>query len=192
VAQPSLPSDPSAVYRRLLDESEARVELIGGEVVVHAAPGLGHAFGAAAVGADLYQAYQRGRGGPGGWWILPEVDVELDAAHKYRPDVAGWRCERVSKIPSERPVRVVPDFVCEVLSPTNAEWDLGPKRAGYARAGVPWYWSLDPEAQRLEAFELDGNHFRSIGVVTRETPGALRPFDAVVIDMGEVFPIGGG
>lgn len=191
MAQPALPSDPIAVYRRLLDESAARVELIGGEVVVHAAPGLAHAFGAAAIGADLYQAYQRGRGGPGGWWILPEVDVELAPSHAYRPDIAGWRVERVPRILPERPVRIVPDFVCEVLSPTNAEWDIGPKRAGYERAGVRWYWILDPIDQRLEALELDGGRYVTSGVVTREAPGSLRPFDAVAIDMREVFPIGG-
>lgn len=31
-----------------------------------------------------------GRGGPGGWWILPEVEVEVElGADVVRPDVAG-------------------------------------------------------------------------------------------------------
>jgi len=190
MAQAVLPGDPLSVYRVLL-ESDARVELIDGEVVVHAAPGLAHSFGAAGVGADLYQAYQRGRGGPGGWWILPEVDVEFDAAQAYRPDIAGWRSERVVRIPTDRPVRIVPDFICEVLSPSNASWDLGPKRSGYERAGVAWYWILDPRARTLEALELHGAHYVNAGRVTREASGCLPPFEQVLLDMRELFPLDG-
>lgn len=188
MAQP-LPLDPIALYRRLL-EADARVELIDGEVVVHAAPGMLHGFGTSGLGSDLYQAYQRGRGGPGGWWILQEVDIEMErGVQAYRPDIAGWRRERVTVIPASRPVPIVPDFVCEVLSPSNARWERGAKRDGYARAGVLHYWLLDPESQVLEAFALSGGGYRLLGTVTRESPGALEPFPALRIDLKEIFPI---
>lgn len=190
MSQPWIAATPPEVYRRLLDE-EVRVELIDGEVVVHASPGLLHGLGMSALGSDLHQAFQRGRGGPGGWWILFEVDVELEpGAQAYRPDIVGWRRERLIAIPKARPVPIVPDFVCEVLSPSNARWDLVQKMNGYARAGVPWYWILEPEAQRLNAYELAEGTYRDKGVVTRASPGSLPPFEALRLDLAEVFPLG--
>jgi Uma2 family endonuclease len=192
VAQRSFAPTPDEIYRRLLAEETAHVELINGEVVVHAAPGMLHSFGASAVGSDIHQAYQRGRGGPGGWWILVEVDIELRAASQaYRPDIAGWKRERVTRIPEERPVKIRPDWVCEVLSRTTASWDLGSKHDGYAAGGVPWYWVLDPEHRVLTAFELFEGGYRLAGTVTAKATGSLPPFEAVRIDMSEVFPIEG-
>ena len=37
-----------------------------------------------------------GRGGPGGWWIFVEVDVALSVHDIVRPDLAGWRRERLA------------------------------------------------------------------------------------------------
>ena len=191
VAQSHLPQEPLALYRRLLDEG-ARVELIDGEVVVHAAPGMLHGFGVAGLSSDLYQGYQRGRGGPGGWWILIEVDVELaPTLQAYRPDIAGWRRERLQRMPVERPVRVTPDFVCEVLSPTNARWDRTQKKEGYERAGVQRYWLLDPGARTLEAYELFEGSYRIAGNIAANGSGRLPPFDAALLAMRELFPIDG-
>ena len=172
------PSTPLDVYLRLLDaEDEPLVELVDGEVVVHAAPGVLHSFGASGLGSDLHQFYQRGRGGPGGWWILFEVDIQLVAAAQcYRPDIAGWRQERVPRIPLQRPLEVVPDFVCEALSPTNAAWDLGPKRAGYHAAKVGWYWILDPDHKTVTAHEWTPGGYRVAGTVTDKHPGSIPPF----------------
>jgi Uma2 family endonuclease len=192
VAQPIFAPTPDDIYRRLLEEESGHVELIDGEVVVHAAPGMLHSFGASAVGSDIHQAYQRGRGGPGGWWVLIEVDIELrPRAQAYRPDISGWKRERVTRIPEERPVRIRPDWVCEVLSRSTASWDLGSKRDGYAAAEVPWYWVLDPEHRILTAYQLSEGGYRVAGTVTAQAPGNLPPFEAVQFDMTEIFPLDG-
>ena len=44
----------------------------------------------------------------------------------------------------DRRVNGVPALIVEVLSPSNAEYDQGIKRAAYARAGVPEYWIVRP------------------------------------------------
>ncbi len=191
MAQPRLLQEPLDVYRRLLDE-EVRVELIGGEVVVHTAPGMLHGFGLAGLSSDLYQSYQRGRGGPGGWWILNEVDVLLaPGMQAYRPDIAGWRAARMERVPVERPVAIVPDFVCEVLSPSNAHWERGPKKTGYERAGVSWYWLLDPAARSLEAYERVEGSYRPAGGIDANGTGRICPFEGVLLDMRQLFPIDG-
>jgi len=182
---------PVEMYLRLLETDEnAHVELIDGEVVVHASPDVAHSFGASGVGAELYIRYQRGRGGPGGWWVLDEVDVLLTAWEQaFRPDLAGWRQEHVPAIPKLRPIRIRPDWVCEVLSPSTKRWDLGPKLQAYLSAGVPYYWILDPAEQKLTAHALAGDVYEVVGVVTRSAPSSLPPFPEAVFDMNELFPI---
>jgi hypothetical protein len=35
--------------------------------------------------------------------------------------VAGWRRERMPEMPDDEPIRVVPDWVCEILSKTTRQ-----------------------------------------------------------------------
>jgi Uma2 family endonuclease len=50
---------------------------------------------------------------------------------------------------------VVPDWIAEIVSPSNAAQDRVDKRALYARSGVAFYWIVDPAARTLEALRLD-------------------------------------
>ncbi|MEM6789286.1 MAG: hypothetical protein AAF715_17315 [Myxococcota bacterium] len=50
-----------------------------------------------------------GHGGPGGWWIFVEVDVALSTHDVVRPDVAGWRRERLRDPGEKRPIEIGPD-----------------------------------------------------------------------------------
>jgi Uma2 family endonuclease len=135
--------------------SDARVELIAG-ALVHLPPPLPeHGRGQRTIGRYIGGPFDddHGRGGPGGWWILPEVEVEL-GADVVRPDVAGWRRERLPSPSGMRPIRVVPDWICEALSPSNERHDRVYKADLYGRHGVALYWIIDPGEQILEAFEL--------------------------------------
>ena len=49
-----------------------------------------------------------------------EVDVALGPNDVVRPDLAGFRRERLPRPGNIRPIEVVPDWVCEVLSPSSA------------------------------------------------------------------------
>lgn len=104
-----------------------RHEIVGGELVQKASPTFEHGSAQGSVFVALRDF--RGRGGcPGGWWLGTEVEIELAAHEVYLPDVSGWRIERVTDSPSGRPVRMVPDRVCEVLSPSTAGRDRQPAR----------------------------------------------------------------
>lgn len=100
-------------------------ELFGGVLYTMTRPRARHARAASIVGGDLNGAYDRGRGGPGGWWILVEPGIELVALDvvEIAPDVAGWLRERMPTLP-DGPITVAPDWVCEVLSPTTRSHDL--------------------------------------------------------------------
>jgi Uma2 family endonuclease len=48
------------------------------------------------------------------------------------------------------------DLVIEILSPESVGRDRGDKFYEYERAGIPEYWLIDPETQRAEFYQLDG------------------------------------
>ena len=73
----------------LAQPSERRVELIDGEFIEKAPADMPRALVLAGVVATLRAAFHRKPGsGRGGWWIAPEIDIQL-GANGYRPDVAG-------------------------------------------------------------------------------------------------------
>lgn len=164
-----------------------RAEVIAGVVLEKAAPSFEHGDAQSSLAELLKPPYQRGRGGPGGWWIATEVEIELEAHEVYLPDVVGWRRERVPERPRGRPVRVRPDWVCEVLSVSNAETDLGPKLVSYHRAGVPHYWIVDPEHETLTVFRWTGEGYVVALSAGRRDVVTAEPFVAVDLRIADLF-----
>ena len=95
---------------------EVHAEILGGEITTLPAPRPRHSKPQGALRRFIGGPFDDddGFGGPGGWWIFVEVDVQL-GDDVVRPDLSGWRRERWPE-PDTRPIQVVPDWVCEVLS----------------------------------------------------------------------------
>ncbi len=131
-----------------------------------------------------------GHGGPGGWWIFLEVDVRLAVDEIVRPDLAGWRRERLPAPWDVRPIDVVPDWICEITSVSNAGHDRVTKRELYARYGVAHYWIADPAARTLETLRLDPAAKRWVdsGAFDATSVGRIPPFEAIELDLSRVFP----
>src|SRR6266536_6155292 len=56
-------------------------------------------------------------------------------------------------------LKVAPDLVVEVLSPSTASQDRGEKKAIYERNGVREYWLVDPRARNLTVFILEDGRY---------------------------------
>lgn len=132
-------------------------------------------------------AFQRGRTGPGGWWILYEPELHLTEADILVPDIAGWRRETLPHLDEGAHFTTPPDWVCEVLSPRTREYDVTEKRDIYARHGVAHLWFVDPEARTLEAFALDGTSWRLIGSAHADAEVSLAPFEAIAISLPDLW-----
>lgn len=130
-----------------------------------------------------------GQGGPGGWWIFIEVDVRLATHEIVKPDLSGWRRERLPEPWDVRPIDVAPDWICEVISPSNAAMDRVTKRELYATFGVAHYWIADPVARTLETYTLDGSkRWVDSGAFGAEVKARIAPFEAVELDLARIFP----
>ncbi len=135
-----------ATYEDLFDLPEHIVgEIIHGQLITHPRPAPRHIVASSAIGDELVGPFQKGRGGPGGWWILdePELHLGLDI---LVPDLAGWRRERLPTMPDTAFFTLPPDWICEVLSPGTARTDRADKMPIYAEYGVSFLWLIDPQA----------------------------------------------
>lgn len=171
---------------------DVKAELIDGRLLM-CAPRTGqHVRAASAIGARLHVRFGESAiettDGPGGWWIFDEPECHLALDQRVViPDVAGWRRERMPRPPSDtHKFTVVPDWVCEVISPSTQSRDLLVKMPTYRDAGVQWLWLVYPAERRVDVFRSAGKERGEewVEVVSSEGPTRVRlpPFDAVELD----------
>jgi Uma2 family endonuclease len=157
-------------------------EIVGGELHASPRPAPAHAVAASSVGADLHQPFHRGRGGPGGWWILVEPELHL-GEDVMVPDLAGWRRSRLPQMPETPYFERAPDWVCEVLSPSTSRLDRVGKLPRYASAGVGHAWLVEPLAQTLEVYRRVETAWLLIATHGGDTTVHSEPFEAVAVEL---------
>jgi Uma2 family endonuclease len=188
MASRARPLEKKTIADWLAAPEQSAVELIEGELIEKAAPDDAHADAQGALIAILRGAFNRrsGQGGPGGWWIRPEIDIRL-GENGFRPDISGWRRDGVPAMPPERPVTVRPDWIAEVVSPSNARNDLITKMWRYAQAGVPHYWIIDPASETLIVCRLKDSGYHNVLTAERTQRVRAEPFEAIEIKVGLLF-----
>jgi Uma2 family endonuclease len=163
-------------------------EIIEGVLYTMTKPRARHQRTTWTVGGRIGEPFDRGRGGPGGWWIVTEPGIELPDTLEISPDAAGWRRERMPELPVDEPIRVVPDWVCEILSPTTRRYDQSVKMPYYAKVGVPFLWLVDIDARVLTVHRLESSDWCIIGTYRDETEARIAPFDAVPLNIADWWP----
>ena len=177
-----------ATYQDVLDAPAHRVaEIVDGTLYTQPRPAPPHAVASSYLGGELTGPFGKGRGGPGGWWILDEPELHL-GEDILVPDLAGWHRERMAELPDTAYFTLGPDWVCEVLSASTRRLDLHEKRPVYAREGVPYLWLVDPVDRTLEAFELHDGQWLLIASAKDDEPISIRPFDAITFSLGDLWP----
>jgi Uma2 family endonuclease len=136
---------------------------------------------ASAVGGEMWGPFHAGRGGPGGWWILDEPELHL-GDDILVPDLAGWRRERMPEPPASPAFTIVPDWVCEVISPGTERLDRTGKLPVYARAGVRHAWLVNPLAHTLEVLRRHEGGWLLIAADAGDQLVHAEPFEAVELD----------
>ena len=176
-----------ATYEDLFDLPEHLVgEIIHGQLITHPRPAPKHAVASSAIGDELVSPFQKGRGGPGGWWILDEPELHL-GPHILVPDLAGWRRERLPAIPDTAYFTLPPDWICEVLSPGTARVDRADKMPIYAAQGIAFLWLIDPAPRTLEVFVLREGRWSLEHVYKEEDEVRTAPFDAIAFPLADLW-----
>ncbi len=193
-APPPAPAKPLATYAELEALPEHVVgEILAGELVVSPRPAVRHANAASTLGAFLNLAFHVGVGGPGGWWILHEPELSLGVDRRFPavvPDLAGWRRETTPAMPDVVRIPLVPQWVCEVLSPGTQRHDRVLKVPFYARAGVRHCWLVDALAQTLEVYRLEGDRWVIVGQFGGDEIVRAEPFEAVELPLRALWDLG--
>lgn len=153
-----------------------------------ASPSPEHGSAQFALSGLLFSPFGSSRGsGPGGWWLMTEVEVEYAPSELYRHDLVGWRRERSVERPRGRPVTLRPDWVCEILSASNASNDTVKKLRTLHRAGVPHYWLLDPERLTLTVLRHTPDGYLEVLSATADETVRPEPFEAIDVPLSVVF-----
>jgi Uma2 family endonuclease len=103
------------------------------------------------------------------------------------PDIAGWRRERMPVLPDGHRFETVPDWVCEVLSPSTESKDREIKMPIYAQYGVAYAWLVDAKRRTLEAFALSQGRWELIAGAEGEQTVTLPPFEAMRLELSSLW-----
>jgi Uma2 family endonuclease len=189
MATPAHPDRRQALYAAYCEvPSHQRAEIIDGTLYVLPRPAPRHANVTSILGGELNGACQRGRGGPGGWWILHEPELQLVPLEPLSPDLAGWRVERMPALPEIAYFTLAPDWICEVLSKSTESVDRTKKLPIYAAHGVAHVWLLDPVAKTLEVHTLgDDQRWRDVRIFEGDVRVRAEPFTAIELDRAALW-----
>jgi len=183
----SVPGKRFATYEDLCQVPDHLVaQIIHGQLITLPRPAPRHASATSALGGSLFPPMDSGDDGPGGWWILDEPELHL-GPNILVPDLSGWRRERMPALPETAYFTVVPDWVCEVLSPSTAQLDRIDKLGIYASNAVGYAWLIDPNARSLEVLVLCEGRWRLECAFKENDEVCAPPFEAVLFGLNKLW-----
>ncbi|MBI5496508.1 MAG: Uma2 family endonuclease [Deltaproteobacteria bacterium] len=173
-----------------LNRDEHPVEFFDGEIVERAAPSPAHGL-THSKAAELLGPFNRRAGGPrgpGGWWIMLEVDVIYPRRNDvFRHDLVGFRRDLHPERPAGTPVTTRPDWACEIISPSTRRADQVRKLRCLHQHEVPFYWLLDPEEETLLVYRHSAEGYVNVLAATAEDVMELPPFLGVEVAVAALF-----
>ncbi len=149
--------DEVARRRQFLDEvsPDEKAEFINGEVIVHSPARHRHN----AVTARLLRLLSTYVDLHGLGTVVAEKAMVSLTRNDYEPDICFFGREKAAEITGDTLRYPAPDLAVEVLSPTTEQTDRGVKLEDYAAHGVAEYWLVDPEAETVEVYVLEGEAY---------------------------------
>lgn len=173
-------------YRDILTlgESNRRIELFDGEVIMTAVPSILHQTVAKEVSAMIDQYVKKRNLG----LVLPNpVDVVLSEHVQFQPDVT-YLSRRRSSINDGQRYDGAPDLVVEILSESTEERDRTFKFREYARGGALEYWLVSPEKKEMEVYTNSDKGFQLLKVFSNRETMSTPLFPDAEFRLHDVFP----
>ena len=165
------------------DPPGVRLELVNGEIAVSPSPRPRHSYPDRKLTQILVSHVEARDLG----MVLGDTDTIFGDYDVRRPDIIYFTKERQHLIQEDEAIDGPPDLCVEIVSPSSTGVDRRDKFKQYARAGVAYYWILDPEARTIEAYRLTGGRYRLAGRGAGEQIVRLLPFADLDIPLGELW-----
>ena len=120
--------------------------------------------------------------------VIPDADLIVDDRDTYvSPDLMFFAGDRFAAVNPNEMLRIIPDLVVEVLSPSTGDYDRTTKRDLYERLGVRHYWTVDGDRRALveHVLQADGTYRER----TVRAPEVFRPelFPDLEINLTQVL-----
>lgn len=158
-----------------------RHEIIEGEEYMTPAPSLDHQTAVVNLSRILSNHVVSRK--LGRVFVAP-TDVLISEHDIVEPDVL-FVSESRRSILTEKNIKGAPDLVIEVLSPSTAAEDRGPKLALYDRSGVREYWIVDLGGHTLELREFGSPRRTRVYNEGQSFESVLLP--GLTIQLAEIF-----
>lgn len=137
---------------------DVRAELIDGQIYYQAAPSRLHQKLLNYLSTEI-NIYIRSKNSPCEVYPAPfAVTLRDDRKNIVEPDISVI-CDR-SKL-TDRGCTGAPDWIIEVISPSNSSHDYIRKLNLYADAGVREYWIVNPIEQSIFVYHLEKDNFKA-------------------------------
>jgi Uma2 family endonuclease len=167
-----------------LGESNQRIELFDGEVIMSAMPTVEHQYIATRL-SFLLSSYVETRNL--GLVLGAPVDVVLSKHIVFQPDVSFLSRER-SYVNDGKKYTASPDLVVEILSESTEERDRTLKFREYARGGAREYWLVSPEKKNIEVYANSDRGFQLVKIFSDKETMSTPLFPDAEFNLRGVFP----
>jgi Uma2 family endonuclease len=150
-------------FRRWLDRQPGsdrnHYELLNGRIVMIPPAGWPHSRIATTIVTRLSLHVEQSKLG-----IVLESSAgyDLPSGDTLEPDASFITTQRLKAGPKPETgkfLRIVPNLVVEILSPSTAQRDRTEKKEVYARNGVDEYWIVDAARKEVTVFSRTGRRF---------------------------------
>lgn len=161
---------------------DVRAELVDGQFYDMASPSRRHQEILNAINNEIYN-YLKSKKGPCKVYPAPfAVKLFDDKKNIVEPDISVI-CDP-DKL-TDKGCSGAPDWIIEIISPSNAGHDYVRKLNLYMDAGVREYWIIDPDRQKTIVYWLNEVQFKT-EVYTFEDRIKVSIYDDFWIDFGEL------
>jgi len=126
---------------------------------------------------------------PGAEVLFASLPIRLAPNTLREPDIVMMLPEHRERIHEQ--YWEAPDLVMEIVSPKNRTADIRDKRREYARAGIPEYWIVDPQAKTVTVLKLSGRSYRVHGEYGSGTAAESALLKGFRVNVDEVWRAAG-
>jgi Uma2 family endonuclease len=117
-----------------------------------------------------------------------EAKIAVGSRRGRKPDLSIYLRGKAPAL-ADSLVRIAPHLVVEVISPRrrDARRDRVEKISDYARAGISYYWILDPQLRTLEILELEASAQYRVAVARRRGKPRIPGCPGLVLNLDDLW-----